>query len=201
MFSSTFPLPIAVRVAEWIISGKLPCPSSQARLIFTWSPGHGTAVLRPRSTRPLSAMALHSWTFIAHGKALTLIDWFLRDGLMVLILPVNRFNFDSLKLLCHQCNCQDTCNRKKLRDHGKPQSPLPVLFVTIFLVCAEERIKMLQRRLVLDLESVLLTFFGICFLSGSTEINLISYKNLQIFLVFKTTNSMKILLFLQSLNV
>lgn len=60
---------------------------------------------------------------------------------------------------------------------------------------------MLQRRPVLDLESVLLTFLGVCFLLGSAGMDLISYKNLQIFIVFKTANSMKILLLLQSLNI
>lgn len=60
---------------------------------------------------------------------------------------------------------------------------------------------MLQRRPVLDLESVLLTFLGVCFLLGSAGMDLISYENLQIFIVFKTTNSMKILLLLQSLNI
>lgn len=60
---------------------------------------------------------------------------------------------------------------------------------------------MLQRSRVLDLESVFLTFLGVHYLLGSTRIDLISYENLQNFLVFKTTNSMKILLFLQSLNV
>lgn len=76
------------------------------------------------------------------------------------------------------------------------------MFVTIFLVCAEEQMKMLQRNLLdLDLESVFLTFLGLCFLLGSARMDLISYENLQIFLVFKTTNSMKILLLLQSLNI
>lgn len=60
---------------------------------------------------------------------------------------------------------------------------------------------MLQRGLVLDLKSVFLTCLGVYFLLGSTRIELISYKNMKMFLVFKTSDSMKILLFLQSLNI